>query len=237
MQDQSNRTNRGARAGRRCVALTYLIRGALLAGCASLLGGCAIGALVGGVASNAERTGSKQVKVKYPGLEGKSFAVVVAADRSISGEHPDIVPMLTREISRRLADNSGATAMVPAEDILRFQYQRPGWVAMSPRDLAKELEVDRLIFIDLQDYSLTDPGNRYIWNGAAAGVVHVLEVEKSASGEFGFREPVRVKYPDQEGLSEYQISGQLVALELARRFINRASWPFYQHEEPNAEKY
>lgn len=202
-----------------------------------LMSGCAIGALVGGMASNAERSGGKTVKAEYTGLEGKSFAVVVAADRTISGEYPDVVPLITREVTRRLAEHSGATGMVPAEDILRFQYQRPGWVALSPRDLAKELEVERLVFIDLQDYALTDPGNQYIWNGSAAGVVNVLEVEKSATGEFAFREPVRVKYPDQDGLSEYQISGQLVALELARRFVNRASWAFYEHEEPNDAKY
>lgn len=202
-----------------------------------MCGGCALGSLVGGMAASAERSGSKTVKPEYTKLGGKSFAVVVAADRSISGEFPEIVPLVTREMTKRLAENTEASAMVPADDILRFQYQRPGWVAMSPRELAKELEVDRLIFVDLHDYSLTEPGNAYIWNGSASGVVNVLESDHAGTGEFAWRKPVRVKFPDSDGLSQYQMPQQTVALELARRFINRASWVFYEHEEPNDIKY
>lgn len=200
-------------------------------------GGCTIGALVGGMAANAERAGSKAVKPEYTQLGGKTFAVVVAADRSISGEFPDVVPLVTREITKRVAENTEASGMVPADDILRFQYQRPGWVAMSPSDLLKELEVDRLIFVDLQDYSLTDPGNPYIWNGSASGVINVMEKEHAKTGEFAWKKSVRVKYPDNEGMSPYQIPAETVALELARRFVNRASWVFYEHEEPNEIKY
>lgn len=203
----------------------------------ALLGGCSIGALVGGMAASAERSGSHQVMAKYSRLTDKSFAVVIAADRSVVGDQPELVSLLTKEITRRIAENAGAGGMVPAEDILRYQYQRPGWVALSPRDLAKELEVDRLIFIDLNDFSLNDPGNTYIWNGTAAGVVSVYESERETGGESAFREQVRVKYPDSEGLSEYQVPRGTVQMELSRRFVQRASWLFFEHEEPNAIKY
>lgn len=213
------------------------LTGAALALASLSLAGCTLGALIGGMAANAERSGSKTVKAKYTGLTDKSFAVVIAADRSILGEVPDLVSILTREISRRIADNAGASGMVPADDVLRFQFQRPAWVAMSPTQLAKELEVDRLIFIDLQDFALTDPGNPYIWAGSASGVLNVLEVEKTVNGEFGYREPISVAFPDNEGLGPDQIPRQTVTLELMRRFVNRASWIFYEHEEPNAIKY
>lgn len=201
------------------------------------LGGCAVGALIGGMASSAERSGSKDVKARYTKLEGKSFAVIVAADRSIQGDQPNIVPMITREVTRRIIDNCGAGGVVPAEDVLRFQYQRPGWVAMSPLELAKEFEVDRLIFIDLQDYSLSDPGNPYIWNGSASGTLNVLESDSKTPADFAFRETIRVKYPDSEGLSPLQLPKATVELELARRFVARASWMFFDHEEPNIIKY
>lgn len=208
----------------------------LLTALSAVLGGCQ---LVGGMAASAERTGSTTVAAKYSKLAGRDFAVIVASDRGVQGEHPDLVPMITREVTRRLAENTGAKGMVPAEDILRFQYQRPGWVAMSALQLAKELEVQRLVFIDLQDYALSDAGNMYIWNGVAAGTVSVLETDSAqgAAGEFSFRQPIRVRFPDQEGMSEYQIPRGTMVLELNRRFINRASWLFYSHEEPNAIKY
>jgi hypothetical protein len=219
-------------AAARCLAVSTTVAGIFLGA-----GGCQLGALVGGMAASAERTGTSDIDAEYSGLSGKTFAVVVAADRSIQADYPAIVPILTQDITKRLVDHAGASGVVPAEDILRFQAQRPGWVAMSPGDLAKELEVERLVFIDLHDYTLTEPKNPYLWAGSATGVVNVLEADDAMTSEFVARFPVRVKFPDKEGLSPVQIPRELVATELARRFINRCSWLFYDHEEPNAITY
>ena len=202
-----------------------------------LAGGCQIGAFIGGMAASADRKGSRTVPAKYPRLENASFAVIVASDRSLQREQPDAVPLLTREITRRLSENCGASGMVPADEILRFQYQRPGWIAMSPGELASTLNVQRLVFIDLQEYALTEPGNPYVWNGTASGVVSVLEADSRTPDDFVFRENIRVHFPDSEGLSQSQVPRQTVELELARRFIHRSSWLFYDHDEANALKY
>jgi hypothetical protein len=201
------------------------------------IAGCTALGFVGAMAKSFEQTGSHVVKPKYEGLEGKSFVVVVAADRSIQADNPEIVPLMTREVANRLAENCGASGIVPAEDVLRFQYQRPGWLAMTPYDLAKEFDVQRLVYIEMQNFSTTDHGNPYIWNGQAAATVQVLETDGKTPDVFTFRETVRVKYPDQEGLSPMQIPAETVRLELSRRIITRVSWLFFEHEEPNAIKY
>lgn len=216
---------------------TVCIAAAMCLSTGLLSAGCGIGALVGGMASSAERQGSKTVKAKYSGLEGKSFAVIVAADRGIQADHTEIVSLVTREVTRRLVEHCGASGVVPAEEVLKFQYQRPGWVAMPVSALAKELEVQRLVYIDLRDYALTEPGNPYLWAGSAVAAVNVLEADGALGNDFAFRELVRVKFPDQEGLSEAQIPRQTLELELSRRLINRASWIFFDHEEPNVIKY
>jgi hypothetical protein len=207
-------------------------------GCAlTLAGGCAIGQLIGGMAASAERAGSKVVKAKYAGLEGKTFAVVIAADRGVQADQPDIVPLMTREVTRRLIENVGAAGVYPADEVLRFQYQRPGWVAMSPADLAGALGVERLVFVELQDFALNDPGNPYIWAGNAAATVRVLETDGVVPDDFAFRESVRVGFPDQEGLGPMQIPMQTVQAALAKRIIDRVSWLFYDHEESNVIEY
>lgn len=210
---------------------------ASLAAAAAFASGCAAVGFFGAVARNIEEAGSSDIQAQYDGLEGKTFAVIVAADRSIQADNPEIVPLMTNEVTRRLSENCGASGVVPAAEVLRFQYQRPGWVAMTPTDLAKELEVDRLVFIDLTDFTLTDPGNPYLWNGSASANVQVLEADGSLGDTFAFRETMRVKYPEQEGLSPMQLPGETVRLELSRRIINRVSWLFFDHEEPNALKY
>lgn len=203
----------------------------------SVMSGCTALGFIGAMADSYERTGTSDIKAKYDGLEGKTFAVVVAADRSIQSDNPEIVPLLTNQVTRDLTENCGASGVVPAEEVLRFQYQRPGWIAMTPTDLAKELEVERLVYVDLSDFNLTDEGNPYLWNGVAAATVQVLEADSDLGDTFAFREYIRVTFPDQEGLSPMQIPGETVRLELSRRIIHRVSWLFFDHKEPNSLKY
>ncbi|HMN41810.1 MAG TPA: hypothetical protein PKE29_13270 [Phycisphaerales bacterium] len=210
-----------------------------LAACCTLLAaaGCQIGQLFGGMAASHHRTGSTDFKAKYTGLTDKTFAVIVASDRSIQSDFPGIVPVITREVSKLLAEHAGAKGMLPANEVLQYQSQHPGWVARPFDELAKDLAVDRVVYIDLQEFALTDPGNIYVYNGAAAGVVHVIEAESPVASEFAFGEPVRVKYPDMSGMGPNQIPRQDVLNMLAKRFIDRAAWLLYDHEEPNAIKY
>ena len=80
------------------------------------------------------------------------------------------------------------------------------------------------------------PGNQYIWNGVAAGVVTVIG-RPHFGGEQVFRESVSVRFPDQDGISAEQVPGQAVAQALVRRLSERVAWMFYDHEEPKAIKY
>lgn len=201
------------------------------------VGGCALGQLVGGMAASAERTGTRKVEAKYRGLADRTFAVIIAADRIVQSEHPDMVVLATREISRRLEQNAGATGVLPADEVLRFQFQNPAWVLMPHRDLAEKLAVDRLVLVELTEFALNEPGNPYIWNGVAAGTVTVIDPSQPFGGEQSFREPVRVRFPDNEGVNAEQIPGQVVAQALVRRLSDRVAWMFYDHEEPNIIKY
>lgn len=213
------------------------LAGLSLAASLLLLGGCKIGQLIGGMAGSAQRQGSTEFKAKYAKLQDKSFAVIVAADRSIQSEYPSVVTIITAEMSKRLSEHAGATGVLPAAEVLRYQSQHPGWVAKPLGDLAKTLGVDRVVYVDLQDFSMTDPGNPYVYNGVASGVIHVAEVESEVASEFAFGERVSVKFPDMSGMSPTQIPRDQVFSELTRRFIERSAWMFYQHEEPNAIKY
>jgi len=197
----------------------------------TLLSGCIVGQLVGGMIESERRTGSKTVDREYTGLEGKTFAVVVSADRVIQADHPEVVARLSQEIATRLAKHAGASGFVPGASVLQYQYNHPRWVTMTLGQLAKELEVERLVFVDLVEYRLNDPGNAYLWQGAAAGQIGVVEADSSFPDEFAFQKQIRVGFPDQEGLGPGDLPRAAVNTALANRFVDRAAWLFYSHEE------
>ncbi|MCC6660534.1 MAG: hypothetical protein IT437_06570 [Phycisphaerales bacterium] len=197
--------------------------------------GCQIFGFAAAGIENYKRSRPVDVAAEYTGLEGHTFAVVVASDRIIQSDHPGVTDELTKRITERLEKESGAAGRVPAEKCLRYLYDHPSWVAKPRGELARELGVDRLILIELIEYQVSDPGNQYVWNGVAAGNVGVIEAE--SPDEFAYQKALRVMFPDDSGHGPGDMSQVAVSSVLIARFTDRASWLFYTHKETGELKY
>jgi hypothetical protein len=191
---------------------------------------------IGFMAESYKRGSTHEVKAEYTGMEGKSFAIVVTADRIIEADHPGIVDRLCSKITERLSNNANvprAGGFVPAAQVLRYLYDNPAWPAHSLSDLGKDLGgVERLVYIELNEYRLHDPGNPYEWDGVATGRVTVVELDGLSPDTFAFEKTITVKYPDKKGTDVNQLGGSAVTSALSLRFIDRATWLFYNHQEP-----
>ncbi len=206
--------------------------------CALLAGGCNIVGIGGVIAENYKRTSTHAIDPKCEKIQGKTFAVVISAGRAIDAEHPGVTDEILRRITERLAGNAGASGVVPAADVQRYTYNHPGWQGMAFSELAKELGgVERLVFIELQEFRLIDAGNKYEWNGVATGIVGVAELDSVTPDALSYEQVVSVKFPDKQGTSADDISANVVASTLIARFTDRASWLFYKHEEPYYPEY
>lgn len=198
------------------------------------LSGCE---LAGVMAANEERYGSKKVPPVYTGLQGHTYAVVIQADRSILAENPNLMEHLLANINNRIAENAGASGHVPSEQLVLYMMNNARWPALSLEELAQELGgVERLIVVDLYEYRLHEPGNRYTWDGAAQARVVVFEADEYG-GATALERDIRVTFPDDAGLTPNDVQREAVTSVLARRVIDRVSWLFYEHEEANAITY
>lgn len=209
------------------------MRTLLLCLCLGALAGCQ---LVGGAIENYKKDSTHEVKAEYRGLEGRSFAVVVAADRSIQSDHPSLVDYMTAKVTERLSSGTitpVAGGYVPAADVLRYLYDNPAWTTRPMAEVARGLGgVDRIVFIELTEYQLREPGNTYEWDGVASGTLAVLELDSPTPEQFAFQKSLSVRFPDGKGYGPDQLSASTVMTELARRFVDRATWPLYDHPEP-----
>ncbi|NUQ67871.1 MAG: hypothetical protein HUU18_06275 [Phycisphaerales bacterium] len=205
------------------------------------LSGCYAGALI----ESYKRSSTKTVSAEYTRLEGKSFAVVVAADRAIQADHPLLTDHITSRVTERLSAGTNvpvAGGFVPAPMVLKYMYNTPGWSTASRVELAKALggegqTVERIIYIDLYEYRLADPGNKYEWDGVAAGTVSVYEIDSTLPEEPAFERTIQVRFPGKKGIGPEQMDRVSVTSALALRFVDRASWLFYSHEEPYYPEY
>jgi len=196
---------------------------------------------IGFAAESYQRNSTHEIKAQYEGLKDKTFAVVVTADRMIEADHPGLVDRLASKITEKLSDNKNLprpAGFVPTKSVLRYLYDNPSWPAKPLGDLAKGLGgVDRLVYIEITEYRLNDPGNAYEWDGVASGTVAILETDSSTPDEYAFDKVVSVKYPDQKGVGPSQMTLSGVSSVLSVRFIDRVSWLFYDHQEAYYPEY
>jgi len=201
------------------------------------LPGCIVPALLGGMAESHRRTGSATHPAQYERIEGKTFAVVCSTSRVIEAEHPGITARINQRVNDRLIQNANPSYAIPSNDLLTVLYNTPQWPAMTREDLAKLLGVERLIVIEIVEYRLNEPGNQYVWNGAVAGVVSVYESDSALPNDPIYEKAISIVFPDSTGYMRTDIPEAAVTAELSNRFINRTSWLFYEHDEPNIIPY
>jgi len=211
------------------------IAGALLL--CTQLAGCVIGTAIGGMAESAHRTGKTEINAEYTGIEGHSFAVVVSADRLLEANNPGITARITQRLNDRLIQNANPSYAIPSQDLLTVLYNTPQWIAMPRGDVAEMLGVERLVVVELIEYALHEPGNQYIWDGSAAGMVTLYESDSGYPDDPVFEKAIRVKFPDSTGFMRTDIPEAAVTTELSNRLINRVAWLFYTHEESNIIPY
>ncbi len=179
-----------------------------------------------------KRSSTHEVKAEYLGLAGKTFAVVVSVDRVVLSERPELAGGLIVAISERLKENTTAAGYVPPMRVIEFMSTNPRWAIMTPAELLKEFGVDRLVYVEVLDFRLNEPGNRYLWDGLASATMGVLESESGLPDEYAFRRQVSVAFPDEKGVTPTDMTQSVVATRLQTRLVDRIVWVFYDHQEP-----
>ncbi len=200
--------------------------------CGFLTTGCAGVKLIGAMAQNYEYQKQIEVLPEYSGLENKTVAVVVDADYSTLFDHPDLVFLVMSGVSARLNRDVPGIRVLPAQLSYTWQYNTPSWNAMPYGEIAEELNVDRVVYVDIYEYRLNPPGNRWEWEGMAAANIGVVERGGLAPDSFVSTHHVAAKFPDKPGIDRDSADARVIEEGLLREFVKRTAWIFHEHLEP-----
>ena len=169
---------------------------------------------------------------EYP-LEGMSVAVVINTDLVIHYEHPGIASLIAEAISGRIAKNVKDVSVVHPGMIAKWQFETPQWTAMPTSEIAKELQVDRVVYIDLHEYRLTPPGNQWLWEGRCSAIIGIIEADSYEQDGFSDSYEISAMFPFRPSiLSRDEAKEADIERGVLNEFIKQSSWLFYFHEEP-----
>lgn len=194
--------------------------------CLFAVSGCQ---LIGGMAESGERYKEIEVKAQYYGLEGKTVAVLIDAPYEILFEYPTLVTEMTDILNLRLASKCPGTQVLTTRDVLKYQTENVYWPSMDYSELINDLDVQRLVIIDLIEYRLHEPGNGYIWKGASVGDVMVFEADGIDPSNPAYMERVIAKFPKVSGIGIETEDQATIEQGLRIDFVQRVSWLFYNH--------
>ena len=206
---------------------------AFLATCAVpfALASCGSMGLVSKVGEAIEVEKKVEVLAKYRGLENKTVAVVVNAERGVLYEYPTVVPNVAGNVAAGVKQRVSGVQMLDWRESLAWCYRTPSWTTLPLGHIAEELGVDRVIFVDIIEFRLNPPGNRWIWDGMASANIGIIERDSLDPDAFAEEYSVSVKFPDVKDLSRESAAEEQVQLGLIAKFTQTVNKLFYDHIE------
>lgn len=195
-------------------------------------GGCAAGKLAGAMLQADEYQKKIEVNPKYAGLENKTVAVLVDADLSTLYEHPGLVANIAGGVSARVQRHVPGARVLAPNAVIDWQYRTPQWSTLPFGELAHQLNVDRIVHIEVLEYRLNPPGNRYLWEGVCLGRVSIAERDGLDPDTFVESFDVSVEFPKIKGVGRESATQPQIQTGLLAQFIEKTTWLFYQHQEP-----
>jgi hypothetical protein len=173
-----------------CVALLLL----------PLINGCtAIGAIAG-------KTATIRVKPSYTGFKGETVGVMAWATRPVRIDHPLLQLDIARGVEQKLKGASKAkdpnelkdTQFPPSKspDAMYAYMQNHPDLADSVLDFAPRLGVSRLIYIEVDDFSLHPEDVPELFRGQLTARVEVIEII-NGKAKLAFRDKVDATFPEK----------------------------------------
>jgi len=175
------------------------------------------------------------VKAHYKGLDDKRLAVLVSADEHALYEHPTASLAVCRALTTELAIHVPGADPVDPQQIDQFQQENLYWDSVPYSQLINRLRVDRIVYVDLVEYTTHEAGNRYIWQGTIIANIGVLEGEAKNPNNFAYWNTIQVKFPDDRPVGLLEADGRIIEQQTLKRFAVKVGRLFRDHELTSEE--
>lgn len=176
---------------------------------------------------------SKRVKVlaEYDGLKDQRVAVLVAADEFTYFDYPNSTRRLRQAVTTRLTADIEGYKPVDPDQLETFQNNNPHWTTWTYGELLKRLDVDRIVYVDLSEYTTHQSGDPYTWRGVVVANVGVASTDAPNTNNLVYRQQIKVIYPEDDPVGVVDSDDETIELGMLNIFATAVSWKFTDHEE------
>jgi len=174
----------------------------------------------------------KTVEAEYTSLSGHKTAILVVGPAGIDFEYPYARADLSMATSSFIEQNVESVDFVEQESIDRFQYQHFDWYALPLPTVAHQLGADRLLYIELIQFSLVEPESVSLLRGRVLANVRIFEMESSEPAEASYKTEISVLFPETAPVPMSDTAQIAVRQRSIVLFADQLAKRFYRHKEP-----
>lgn len=174
----------------------------------------------------------KTVKAEYTSLVGHKSAILVVGPAGIDFEYPYARADLSLATSSFIRQNLDKVDFVDQETIDRFQYQHFDWYALPLSTVAHQLGADRLIYIELIQFSLVELDSVSLLRGRVLANVRIYEMESSKPDQAAYETEIFVLFPESAPVPMSDTAQIAVRQRAIVMFADQLAKRFYRHKEP-----
>ena len=181
-----------------------LARLAMVVGCCAIplmSGGCNI---LGPVAAVGAKAFPNKIAAQYKGLAGQSVAVMVWAERGIRIDNPNLRQDICGGLLEKLKilqkeekppELEKTTFPVSAAVMSAYQTNHPEIEDAPITETASKFAVNRLIYIEVTDFTTVVDATGLLFRGSMTGTVKVVEIADGKTKLAKYTEEITVKFP------------------------------------------
>ncbi|MBL8879926.1 MAG: hypothetical protein JNG88_12470 [Phycisphaerales bacterium] len=172
---------------------------------------------------------TKRIKAEFPHLKNKKIAILVWADSDARFEYPFVRLEMAEHIKSELEARIDGVKFSSNRQIIEMQDRDPDWDRKPPAKIGQRLDAERVISIEVSQYSMREPESRHLLRGRIAAQVSIYDTSRPDSGHL-YRTEVAIMHPEK---SEGRWGNDEAAIrrEAMEAFATALVKRFYDHDE------
>ncbi len=172
---------------------------------------------------------TREVKAEYPYLAGKKVAVVVWAEMDTLFEYPFVQYEIAKHAEYILGQQVADISFVPSKRVIALMERERDWDRKHPSWFGRTFDADRVLMIELTQYTTREPDSPHLYRGRIAANVKVYDSAYPDAAP-AYRTEVETAYPP-DSTGEFGMSDGAIRKATMEAFATDLAKPFYDRRE------
>ncbi len=172
----------------------------------------------------------EKVKAEYTGLKGKRVAIIIAGLPAIDFEDPYARMDLALASAALIRQEVDEVQFVDQEKIERYQQENLDWISLPMRELGKHFGVDRILYIELMQFTTVEPESINLVRGRVWSQVSIYEIDSAQPNTPVYETEIQAVYPERGPLPMSDTARMGVRQKIIVLYAQELSRKFYNHK-------